>query len=175
MKTVSGVFDNADVALRAGEKVREVAGARATVRVHVPGTDGKVVETAILADESSFGPVPFIGIALGLVCAVAVKLIGFPWSYALLGLLSGAISGGLIAWWLTGEAYPRRIYHPRFDGRATYEQEMLARRAVVTAIVHKDAQAESVREVLRTMGGRVVEGFLHEGRLVSNRPLVPSL
>jgi hypothetical protein len=171
MRTVTGVFDNPDVALRAAEKVREVAGFRATVRVHLPGSDGSVVETALLPDESSWGPVPFLGFALGLVGAVVVKLLGGTWAQALLGLMTGAVMGGLLAWWLTGELYPHRIYHHGFAGRPHYDREINLGRSVVTAIVRGTHEAHAVAATLREMGGRTSAGFLHEARMTTRAPL----
>jgi hypothetical protein len=145
MQTITGLFDNPDEALRAGEKLKEVAGPRASVRVIVPGKDGKAVETKVLEDTSSYTRVPFIGLSLGLLFAIAGKIFGLDWGLTVLALLVGVGTGMLLSIWLTGEAFRRRIY----------SREVGMNRSVVSAVVSDMSHASNVLEVLRSSGGRV--------------------
>jgi hypothetical protein len=169
MRIVTGVFDDADVALRVGEKVREVAGSRATIRVFLSGASGLVIETSILSDAASWLRVTLLGIALGVVGAMVVGGLGGGWGLGLVGLAAGAATGVMLGVWLTGEVYPRRILAARDRGR--YERELKRGRAIVTVVVPTYAAAEKIVELLEIQGGRVNEGFLHEQPLPPSEPL----
>ena len=103
MKTVTGVFGDSNLALEAGERVREVAGSRSTVRILMPGRSRTVIETAVLEDTSSWSRVALISAALGAVGVVVFHLLGASWAMAMLGLLWGVGAGLMLGAWLTGE------------------------------------------------------------------------
>lgn len=144
MKTVTGLFDDAALALRVGERVREVAGRRATVRVRVPGPNGSVVEARVVDDKSSYGRITALGVGLGLLVAIAAKLSGLSWGLTLLGFVTGSVVGPLLALWLGGELYRRRIE----------SSGVLNPLSMVTATV-EGKTADQVATVLREQGARL--------------------
>ncbi len=162
IKTVTGVFPTADGALRAGERAREIAGPRATIRVMVPGATGKIIETSVLCDTSSYWRVPILGLVLGVMLAVGLGFYGVSIGYILVGLLASVASGAMMGLWLGGELYPRRIFSARMNGNERYVQTILSGRSVVTAIVKDTAHATAVTLAFKEAGADVAPGFLHQ-------------
>jgi hypothetical protein len=162
MRTVTGVFDNADDALRVAERARETAGTRATVRAFLPSASGAVIETSIVGDASSWLRVTLLGVALGVIGSMFAFALGASLSVGLAGLFAGGLGGVLIGVWLTGEAYPRRILAGWGSLRLPYERLLHDGRAVVTACVPSRLAAERLIDLFEEEGGRVVDGFLHD-------------
>lgn len=161
MKTVTGIFGNTDAALTAGERIREAAGRRATIRLFLPAAGHEVIETSLVTDRSSWTRVAEGCFALGFAGVVAFAFFDVRGSFAFLWLLWAAAGGLMLASWLTGEAYPRTILPASEETRSRYSVEARAGKAVVTAVVHSTAAAERVVRLLEEAGGRVSEGFLH--------------
>jgi hypothetical protein len=161
MRIVTATFGDAESALRAGERAREAAGPRATVRLFLSGSRGEVIETSIVSDTAPALRVALFGVALGVVFAMVVAGLGGGWALGLLALLGGALTGAMLGLWLTGEEYPRRIL-ARGAYRPRYERALARHRAVVTAVVATFHVAERIVDIFETEGGLVNEGFLHE-------------
>ena len=162
MRTVTGVFDRTDDALRAAERVREAAPARATVRVFLPSPSGAVIETSIVGDSAGWLRVALLGVAFGVFGSMFAFALGASLSVGLAGLLAGALGGVLVGVWLTGETYPRRILAGFGPLRFPYEKLVQEGRAIVTACLPTLHHAEHAIEILEEEGGRVIEGFLHD-------------
>src|SRR5947209_4686079 len=107
--TITAIFASSDAALEAGERARELAGRRATVRVFLPGSKGGVLETSVLSDVGGTGKVAAFGMALGIAGALAAGLLGASFGMALVCLATGGLTGVMLGVWLTGEIYPTRI------------------------------------------------------------------
>jgi hypothetical protein len=174
MKTLTGVFGDPETALHAGERAREAAGERATVRVFIRGAHGSVIETSIISDESTVWRVPIVGLTLGGLFAATLALFHVPAAYCALGFFGAAAVGLMFGLWLTGEIHPRRISSLRTDGQSAYERILAEGRAVVTVVLPNGRRRmKSVFGVLAGSGAEVVEGFLHE-QPVERRPLGPT-
>jgi hypothetical protein len=174
MRTLTGIFGDPEAALHAGERAREVAGKRATVRVFIRGANGSVLETSIISDESTVWRVPIAGLTIGGLFAATLALFHVAPAYCVLGFFSAAAVGLLIGLWLTGEVYPRRISTLRTNGHSAYERLLAAGRAVVTVVLPNGRRhTRSVFDVLAASGAEVVEGFLHE-QPVERRPFEPT-
>lgn len=174
MKTITGIFSDPTLALEAGERVREVAGSRATVRLLVPGRSQSVVETSVLADDKRWGRVALYCAGLGLLGMIMFKLFGASWGMAALGLFWGITGGLFMGLWLTGELYPSRIL-TRAEARSRYESLAVEGRSVVVAVVPNDNHARAVRDTLLSIGADVRDGFLHEAPLSpATAPMSPT-
>jgi hypothetical protein len=159
MRTINGTFNSTDAALVVGERVREIVGPRATVRVFLPTTGQDVIETSIVADRSSWTRVLGMCLALGLAGVVLFAFCNVRSSYALLWLFWSAAGGVMLAAWLTGEAYPRHILHMN---ASRYQAESRAGNTVVTVIVRSSTAAGHVARLFEEAGGRVTTGFFHQ-------------
>ena len=162
MRTVTGVFDRADDALRAAERVREAASPRSTVRVFLPSPSGAVIETSIVGESRGVGRVTLFGAVIGVVCSMFAFALGASLAVGLVGLFAGALGGVLVGVWLTGEAYSRRILAGWGELRFPYEKLVRDGRVIVTACVTSHHDAERIIDMLEDEGGRVADGFLHE-------------
>ncbi|HZS35212.1 MAG TPA: hypothetical protein VFF06_00220 [Polyangia bacterium] len=160
MRTVTGVFETADVALRVGEKAREVAGPRAKIRVFVAGGSGTVIESSIVSDSSNWLPVTLMGIGLGVIGAMIVGALGGGAGLGLVGLFAGALTGVMLGVWLTGEQVPRHIRAER--ARTLYKQQLDHGRAVVTVVVPTHAAADRVVALFEAQDGQVTDRFLKQ-------------
>ena len=173
MKTVTGVFDDADSALRVGERLRELGGPRATVHVFLSGANGSVIETSIVnTDGRGVLRVSLMGLVLGVIGAVIFEAAGASWGMALFGLLFCAAFGVMIGVWLQGEAYPRRIIAGD-RSRVHYARELARGRAVVTAMIAYHL-AERAEDEMEAEGGRVLDGFLHDHPSLDDERLQPT-
>jgi len=161
MLKVTGLFDSAQAALLAGERVREVAGPRASVRVLVPGSAGSVLEVSVLGDESALAQVALLGVGIGIVGMLALLLAGMGWAASLLWLAVGALGGTLLGIWLTGELDPARtVAGP--EARRCHDALVLGGHGLLAATVRDERHAAMVRRVIVSAGGQVRDGVLRQ-------------
>ncbi len=161
---ITGVFPDADSALRAGERAREVAGPRAAIRVLVPGPNGKVIETSVLCDKSSYWQMPVFGLALGVLLAAGLVFYGVSLGYVLLSLLASLATGAMFGIWLSGEAFPRRLFSASESASREALQKLLSGQSVVSVVLRDRSHAAVVAGILREAGGGVAQGFMDAGR-----------
>ena len=154
MQTVTGVFSDRTSAVLAAEKVREVAGRRASVRALLPGDGNRVIETTVLTDNSALLRMTMLGAGLGAVAFAVFLAAGTSLAMSLVGLLWGIATGYMLGLWLSGEAYRSRLL-----GGAEHTRHLeLARqgKAVIVAVVLDREHAEQVSDTLAAAGGAVL-------------------
>jgi hypothetical protein len=167
MRTVNGIFGDPDAALGAGERAREVVGPRATIRVFLPRSGRNVIETSVVADNSSWPRMALVCVAIGLAGVVLLAALKVPSLYVILWLSWSVLSGVMFAAWFTGELHPRRLLSVNGEARSRYEAEVRSGKAVVTAVVRTTAEADAVMGAFQKAGGTVVDGIFAEPRRAS--------
>jgi hypothetical protein len=152
--SLTGVFRDPDSALRASERLRDIG--CGVIRVFMPSGDGQAVECEVTVARSPWPRVLAFCIALSLLGAWLLIALADGWTYALVGLLTGAIAGLLLGLWLRGETFARTV---RPDMRARYLALVRDGRAVllVDRLAHDDV--EPARSVMEDEGAYVIEGY----------------
>lgn len=156
MKSVTGVFRTSALALRAGERAREVVGPRARIRVFLPTSAGGVLEADVLSDRYSPGPITLLGLLIGVAFLLLSGVVGGSWGLGLFGFAMALAMGVMMGEWLTGERHLSR--GRALDKLGPLVRELEAGRAVVLAVV-RDADRGAVMEALAESGGRVIDGL----------------
>ena len=162
-QTVTGVFSNGDAAFEAAEQAREIAGARATIRVLLRGKGASIIETAVVTYTRGWTTVALSGTVLGLVSMGLFRLLGATGGLSLVALLYGVGAGLLLGLWLTGEVFRPRLLQKQ-EVRLPYEKLVAAGKAVVTVVVTDTNHGVSVRNLFASLGAEVYDGFLHDRR-----------
>jgi hypothetical protein len=152
--TLTGVFREPEAALRASERLRELDGAAGSIRLFLPGADGKPVETLVVEERSPWLRGAAWGLAVGFIFTYVARSLSTSWVYAIIALAAGALFGLLLGGWLGGQRYPRAV---RPHMRTRYLDLVGKGRAVVLVDV-LDA-AGDVRELLEESGAYVSEGY----------------
>jgi hypothetical protein len=153
MEAVSGVFDEGDAALRAGERAREVIRTGSRVSVFLPH-HGEILEAKVFEDTRSFWPVGVVSTALGGMGTVILATLGAPASYVLVWLIWAVVAGVMLAFWLTGEGHKRRMLRLRHEARSRLAREVEAGHPVVVAVVSSADEAHRVEQVFEGAGGK---------------------
>jgi hypothetical protein len=152
--TLTGVFRDPEAALRASELVRELEGATGTMRLFLPGADGRPVETLVVEERSPWLRAAAWGLAVGFLFAYVARSFSSSWLYAVVALVAGVGFGLLLGTWLGGERYPRDV---RPHMRSRYLDLVGKGRAVL--LVDVIGNPADVREVMEESGAYVSEGY----------------
>jgi hypothetical protein len=152
--TMTGVFRQPDGALRASERLSELA-CVGSLRLFLPGADGTPIETMLVEERSPWLRLTLFGAAIGFLCAYVALSITPSWALAIVALATGAGGGALLGSWLGGQRY-RRTVRPHM--RLRYLDLVRRGRAIVLADVRTHHDAEEVRSVMEECGAYVSEG-----------------
>jgi hypothetical protein len=148
MITLTSVFPDVNAALLAGERVREVGGKGACVRVRVPQRGGKSMELSVLPDESSAKHVALWALGMGAAALAIVWFATHSLALALVATFYGLGTGAMMAYWLTGEFHRARLL--RNGGQMPHADEV-----TLTAVVPDRDAAGKARAALESSGGQV--------------------
>src|SRR5947209_19234614 len=107
--TMTGVFRDPEAALRASERLRELDGAAGSIRLFLPGADGKPVETLVVEERSPWLRATVWGLAVGLIFTYVARSLSSSWFYSVVALAAGVLFGLLPGGWLGGQRYPRAV------------------------------------------------------------------
>ncbi len=152
--TLTGVFRDPEAALRASERLRELEGAAGSIRLFLPGADGKPVETLVVEERSPWLRVTAWGVAVGFLFAYVARSLSSSWLYTVVALAAGVLFGLLLGGWLGGQRYPRAV---RPHMRSRYLDLVGKGRAVL--LVEVVGAPGDVREVMEEGGAYVSEGY----------------
>ena len=152
--TLTGVFRDPEAALRASEQLRELDGATGTIRLFLPGADGKPVETLVVEERSPWLRAAAWGLAVGFLFTYVARSLSSSWFYAIIALVAGVAFGLLLGGWLGGQRYPRAV---RPHMRTRYLDLVQKGRAVL--LVDVVGNAGDVRELMEEGGAYVSEGY----------------
>jgi hypothetical protein len=152
--TLTGVFRDPEAALRASERLRELDGATGTIRLFLPGADGKPVETLVVEERSPWLRAAAWGLVVGFLFSYVARSLSSSWVYAVIALVAGVGFGLLLGGWLGGQRYPRAV---RPHMRSRYLDLVQKGRAVL--LVDVLGSAGDVREVMEEGGAYVSEGY----------------
>jgi hypothetical protein len=152
--TLTGVFRDPEAALRASERLRELDGAAGSIRLFLPGADGRPVETIVVEERSPWLRVTVWGVAVGLLFAYVARSLSPSWLYTIVALAAGVLFGLLLGGWLGGERYPREV---RPHMRTRYLSLVEKGRAVI--LVDVVGNGTDVRELMEESGAYVSEGY----------------
>jgi len=152
--TLTGVFRDPDAALRASERLRELEGASGTIRLFLPGADGRPVETLVVEERSPWLRTTAWGIAVGLLFVYVARSLSSSWIYSAVALAAGVLFGLLLGGWLGGQRYPRAV---RPHMRSRYLDLVAKGRAVL--LVDVAGGGADVRELMEESGAYVSEGY----------------
>ena len=152
--TLTGVFRDPEAALRASERLRELDGAAGSIRLFLPGADGRPVETLVVEERSPWLRVTAWGVAVGLLFAYVARSLSDSWLYTVVAVAAGALFGLLLGGWLGGQRYPRAV---RPHMRTRYLDLVGKGRAVL--LVDVIGGGADVRELMEESGAYVSEGY----------------
>jgi hypothetical protein len=152
--TMTGVFRDPEAALRASERLRELDGAAGSIRLFLPGADGKPVETLVVEERSPWLRATVWGLAVGLIFTYVARSLSSSWFYAVVALVAGVLFGLLLGGWLGGQRYPRAV---RPHMRTRYLDLVGKGRAVL--LVDVVSSGDDVRELMEESGAYVSEGY----------------
>jgi hypothetical protein len=153
---VTGLFPTHDLALRAGEKLREIVGWRGLVRVLFPGAPGAVVQLSVVSNTNGTPGVAAVGAILGVFGFAAMLALGSSWAMAFVALAWGLAAGGMLAWWLVGTTQTARTLRG-FDARRC--REMLAgTQSAVVVVVAAARRGNALRAAIEAGEGKSFEG-----------------
>jgi hypothetical protein len=152
--TMTGVFRDPEAALRASERLRELEGAAGSIRLFLPGADGKPVETLVVEERSPWLRATLWGLAVGLIFTYVARSLSSSWIYSVVALAAGVLFGLLLGGWLGGQRYPRAV---RPHMRTRYLDLVGKGRAVL--LVDVVSSADDVRELMEESGAYVSEGY----------------
>jgi hypothetical protein len=152
--TMTGVFRDPEAALRASERLRELDGAAGSIRLFLPGADGKPVETLVVEERSPWLRVTAWGLAVGFIFVYVARSLSHSWFYSVVALAAGVLFGLLLGGWLGGQRYPRAV---RPHMRTRYLDLVGKGRAVL--LVDIVGGGADVRELLEESGAYVSEGY----------------
>jgi len=152
--TLTGVFRDPEAALRASERLRELDGAAGSIRLFLPGADGKPVETLVVEERSPWLRVTAWGVAVGFLFVYVARSLSPSWFYSVVALAAGVLFGLLLGGWLGGQRYPRAV---RPHMRTRYLDLVGQGRAVL--LVDVVGGGADVRELLEESGAYVSEGY----------------
>ena len=151
---MTGVFRDPEAALRASERLRELDGAAGSIRLFLPGADGRPIETLVVEERSPWLRVTAWGVAVGLLFVYVARSLSTSWFYTVVALAAGVLFGLLLGGWLGGQRYPRAV---RPHMRTRYLDLVRKGRAVV--LVDVAGSVGDVRELLEESGAYVSEGY----------------
>ena len=151
---MTGVFRDPEAALRASERLRELDGAAGSIRLFLPGADGKPVETLVVEERSPWLRVTAWGLAVGFLFVYVARSLSPSWLYSVVALAAGVLFGLLLGGWLGGQRYPRAV---RPHMRSRYLDLVGKGRAVL--LVEVAGGGSDVRELLEESGAYVSEGY----------------
>jgi hypothetical protein len=152
--TMTGVFRDPEAALRASERLRELDGAAGSIRLFLPGADGRPVETLVVEERSPWLRATAWGLTVGFVFAYVARSLSSSWIYSVVALAAGVLFGLLLGGWLGSHRYPRDV---RPHMRARYLDLVGKGRAVL--LVDVLSSGGDVREVMEESGAYVSEGY----------------
>ncbi|HWE29972.1 MAG TPA: hypothetical protein VHB97_18300 [Polyangia bacterium] len=152
--TMTGVFRDPEAALRASERLRELDGAAGSIRLFLPGADGKPVETVVIEERSPWLRAAAWGLAVGALFTYVARSLSSWWLYTIVALAAGVLFGLLLGGWLGGQRYPRAV---RPHMRTRYLDLVGKGRAVL--LVEVVGAGSDVRELLEESGAYVSEGY----------------
>jgi hypothetical protein len=152
--TLTGVFQDPQAALEAGERLRELDEAAGSLRLFLPGSDGQPVETLLVEERSPWLRIALWGAAVGLLCLYIALSWSTTWLYGVVGLCAGVGFGLLLGIWFGGQRYPRSV---RPHMRSRYVDLVRAGRAVL--LVDVVGHTEDVRRVMEEAGAYVSTGY----------------
>jgi hypothetical protein len=152
--TMTGVFRDPEAALRASERLRELDGAAGSIRLFLPGADGKPVETLVVEERSPWLRATVWGLAVGLIFTYVARSLSSSWLYSVVALVAGVGFGLLLGGWLGGQRYPRAV---RPHMRTRYLDLVGKGRAVL--LVDVLSSGDDVRELMEESGALVSEGY----------------
>lgn len=151
---MTGVFRDPEAALLASERLRELDGATGTIRLFLPGADGRPVETMVVEERSPWLRAAAWGLAVGFIFTYVARSLSTSWFYAVIALAAGVLFGLLLGGWLGGQRYPRAV---RPHMRTRYLDLVGKGRAVL--LVDVLSSGGTVREVMEESGAYVSEGY----------------
>jgi len=152
--TMTGVFRDPEAALRASERLRELDGAAGSIRLFLPGADGKPVETLVVEERSPWLRATVWGLAVGLIFTYVARSLSSSWFYSVVALGAGVLFGLLLGGWLGSHRYPRAV---RPHMRTRYLDLVGKGRAVL--LVDVVSSGDDVRELMEESGAYVSEGY----------------
>jgi hypothetical protein len=152
--TLTGVFPDPEAALRVSEHLRDLDGAAGTMRLFLPGADGKPVETLVVEERSPWLRAAVWGLVVGFLFTYVARSLSSSWVYAIIALVAGVGFGLLLGGWLGGQRYPRTV---RPHMRSRYLDLVQKGRAVL--LVDVAGNTADVREVMEEGGAYVSEGY----------------
>jgi hypothetical protein len=152
--TMTGVFREPAAALRAAERLRELEGAAGSIRLFLPGADGRPVETLVVEEQSPWLRVTAWGLAVGVIFTYVARSLSGSWLYSFVALAAGVLFGILLGSWLGGQRFPRAV---RPHMRIRYLDLVQKGRAVL--LVDVLGGADDVRELMEEAGAYVSEGY----------------
>src|SRR3954464_1772086 len=98
--TMTGVFRDPEAALKASERLRELDGAAGSIRLFLPGADGRPVETLVVEERSPWLRAGAWGLAVGVIFTYVARSLTSSWIYAFVALAAGILFGLLLGGWL---------------------------------------------------------------------------
>jgi hypothetical protein len=152
--TMTGVFRDPDAALRASERLRELDGAAGSIRLFLPGADGRPIETLVVEEHSPWLRVTAWGLSVGIIFIYVARSLSDSWFYSLFALVAGVLFGVMLGGWLGGQRYPRAV---RPHMRTRYLELVKQGRAVL--LVDVLGGPGDVRELMEESGAYVSEGY----------------
>ncbi len=151
---MTGVFRDPEAALRASERLRELDGAAGTIRLFLPGADGRPVETVVVEERSPWLRVTIWGLVVGALFVYVARSLSSSWLYSVVALAAGVLFGLLLGGWLGGQRYPRAV---RPHMRTRYLDLVGKGRAGL--LVDVAGAGGDVRELMEEAGAYVSEGY----------------
>ena len=107
--TMTGVFRDPEAALARLRALRELQARGGSIRLFLPGTDGKPVETLVVEERSPWLRATVWGLAVGLIFTYVARSLSSSWFYSVVALAAGVLFGLLLGGWLGGQRYPRAV------------------------------------------------------------------
>ena len=151
---MTGVFRDPEAALSASERLRELDGAAGSIRLFLPGADGRPIETLVVEERSPWLRVTAWGVAVGLLFVYVARSLSTSWLYTVVALAAGVLFGLLLGGWLGGQRYPRAV---RPHMRTRYLDLVRKGRAVL--LIDVAGCGDDFRELLEESGAYVSEGY----------------
>ena len=124
-----------------------------SIRLFLPGADGRAVETLVVEERSPWLRAAAWGLVVGFLFTYVARSLSPSWIYSVVALVAGVGFGLLLGGWLGGQRYPRAV---RPHMRTRYLELVDKGRAVVLVDV---LAAGDARELMEESGAYVSEGY----------------
>ena len=152
--TMTGVFRDPEAALRASERLRELEGAAGSIRLFLPGADGRPVETLVVEERSPWLRATVWGLAVGLFSRTS------PARCRLVALLGGGAGRRRALRPAARRLARRRALSARGAARTCARATSISSaRGAPSCSSTSSAAGADVRELMEESGAYVSEGY----------------